>query len=227
MRRRYLASLLLFWPAPLLVACNETPSAPLPTQPSPADTAPGPLGDTPKTPGAASAVVATGPAPAWNPAPFRAAVDGAIDAAFAADPIWATRLGVHRWDDQLPDLSEGAQEAVASDLTTRAKALRALATSVPAEASPAEAGTDRPSLDATLLADRLDAIAFGLTTFRPLERDPSDALVAVGLAIGGLVHHDYAPKHSRIDALATRLAHVPALLDVARGRLKHPSRAAL
>jgi uncharacterized protein (DUF885 family) len=218
MRRRDLASMVSPLLA-LLIACNETSSAPPTQPPSPAEAV---------TAAAPPAFTATAPAaPPWNAAPYRTAIDAAIDAAFAADPIWATRLGVHRFDDQLPDLSDGAQQAVAIDLTARAKTLRALASGAPAESLVAEAGTDRPALDATLLADRLDQIAFGLTTFRPLERDPSDVLVSVGMAVTGLTNHDYAPKHARIDALATRLAHVPALLDVAHARVKQPSRAAL
>jgi len=59
------------------------------------------------------------------------------------------------------------------------------------------------------------------------ERDPSEVLKVIGQAIVGLTDHEYALKHARMDALATRLARVPALLDVARARSKRPTHAAL
>ena len=164
---------------------------------------------------------------AGSPAVYRAAVDEALDAMFAANPHWATRVGEHRFDPRWPDLREEAQARVAADFRARAATLRALSASVPEAALPAQAGTDRPALDARILADRLDALAYEIGTLRFLERDPSRVLGTVGAGVTGLVDHDYAPKRARMDALATRLAEVPALLGAARARLRKPGRAAL
>jgi uncharacterized protein (DUF885 family) len=170
------------------------------------------------------------PGPSWDAVAYRTAIEEGIEALLAADPVNATEEGDHRFDDQLPDISEAAQLKAADDFSTRAQGLRTIAQSVPADAStdaPRDAGTDHPALDANLLAGRFETLAFTRRTFRPFERDPSSALVYVGRAIVSITDHDYAPKHARMDALATRLAKIPALLDVARGRVKGSSHASL
>jgi uncharacterized protein (DUF885 family) len=183
----------------------------------------------PAPPLASAAPAAPAPAaPSWDVVLYRTSIEEGIEALLVADPVWATATGEHRFDDQLPDLTPSGQTKIAADFQARAQGLRALAANVPADASPADgAGTDHPALDARLLADHLEAWAFEATSFRPLERDPSRVLTIIGESLTALTDHEYAPKHARIDALATRLAHVPALLDIARARLKQPSHAAL
>jgi len=167
------------------------------------------------------------PKATWDSAGYRAAIDDAIGAMFAADPVYATHAGMHQYDAELLDLHAAADAKNAADWSARAAALRQLAAKVPADASPSEAGTDHPALDAVLLADRLDAWAFDASTFLPAEHDASYALQVLGQAISGLTDHEYAPKSTRMAALATRLGRVPEMLEVARGRLKQPSRASL
>ncbi|HEY2513631.1 MAG TPA: DUF885 domain-containing protein [Polyangiaceae bacterium] len=201
--------------------CGETASTPPPAAPvAPAVPSPVASASPPAQPGAPAA-------PTWDAAGFRSAIDETVSAMASSEPIWATRIGDHRFDDQLPDLSEAGEAKRAADYTARAKALRTLASNAPEQASVDDAGTDRPALDARLLADRLDAEAFDLTTFRPLERDPSAALLTLGGAISSLTDHDYAPKATRLAALASRLAKAPAMFDAARARVKKPSHASL
>jgi uncharacterized protein (DUF885 family) len=173
------------------------------------------------------AVASSAPASTWDGAAYRASIDDALVAYFAADPTSATEDGFHAFDDQLPDLSEAGEKKTAVDFRTRAEALRAIAANAPEHASPEQAGTDRPALDARLLAESFEDRAYTLDSVRPIEHDPSRVLSVVGAAILGLVDHDYAPKHDRVTALCTRLGRIPALLDVARARIKGPSHAAL
>jgi uncharacterized protein (DUF885 family) len=202
-----------------LAACAAEPPPPAAPAPAVPSVAPAAASTAPSTPSAST--------PTWDAVAFRTAIDEALGAYFAASPETATRIGVHAFDDQLPDVSEAAQLRVAADLRTRADGLRTIAKAVPERAEPKEAGTDRPALDAALLADRLEDTAYMLDTDRRVERDPSWILGVTGTAILGLVDHEYAPKHDRMNALATRLARIPGVLDVARARLKAPSRAAL
>ncbi len=218
MRRFAIASLVPSLASSLFVlACASDPPPPVIAPPAPA----------PVVTASSAPIVTTEPLPTWDAVAYRTAIDEALGAYFAANPANATQTGVHAFDDQLPDLSEAAQSKTAADFRTRADGLRAIAASVPKDAAPAEAGTDHPALDARLLADRLEDRAYILDTLRLEERDPSDVLNVIGAAILGLVDHDYAPKHDRMNALATRLARVPAMLDVARARVKAPSHAAL
>jgi hypothetical protein len=89
----------------------------------------------------------------------------------------------------------------------------------------ADVGTDHPALDAAVLADRLEALAYEQAELRRLEADPSAVVSLVGWGITSLTSHDYAPLKVRMTALATRLEAVPELLKAARGRLKKATRA--
>ena len=86
-------------------------------------------------------------------------------------------------------------------------------------------GTDLPALDATLLADRLEANAFEWLDLGRFDKDPSAVVSLVGEGITSLTTHEYAPARVRYAALATRLAAVPDLLKVARARLTKATRA--
>src|SRR5262249_13701745 len=134
-------------------------------------------------------------APSWDAVSYRTAINEGVEAVFLADPLFATEGGDHPLDEQLPHLRATAQLKIAADLVARAQGLRAVATSVPVDAAPEDAGTDHPALDARLLAGRLEGIAYLASTFRPLERDPSEALSVVGRAIASITNHEYAPKH--------------------------------
>jgi uncharacterized protein (DUF885 family) len=202
-----------------LVACGHEAAPPASTAAAP------------PTASTVSAVSAAGPgapsATTWDAAKYRATIDEALEAMFVANPVWATRVGEHRFDEQWPDLSADAQAKIAADFHVRGEGLRAVAKSVPQVALVTDAGTDRPALDAEVLAERLEALSYQLSVLRALERDPSSALGVIGSGVTGLVDHDYAPKHTRMNALATRLSRVPALLTTARARLVKPSRAGL
>jgi uncharacterized protein (DUF885 family) len=164
---------------------------------------------------------------AWDAAAYRTAINESLEAMLVASPVWATWAGDHRFDDQWPELETGAEARVAADFGARAQGLRAIVASVPQRGDPAACGTDRPALDAQLLADRLEGQAFVLSERRPLESDPSYVLGIVGNGITTLTTHPFASKHDRMNSLAARLAKVPALLAAARARLRAPSRAGL
>jgi uncharacterized protein (DUF885 family) len=156
---------------------------------------------------------------------FRTAIAQSLEAYFVARPQTASRAGEHRFDAQWPDVTEAGMARVAEDFRARAQGLRTIASSAPETASVADAETDRPRLDALILADALDADAFELRTVRPIERDPSWVVGLIGVGVTSLTSHPYAPAHDRLNALDERLAQVPALLKTARERIKTPVRA--
>ncbi len=163
----------------------------------------------------------------FDPVSFRTAVDEAVEAMFVADPVEATEDGDHRFDDRWPDVSAAGEAKIAADFRVRAQGLRTIAESAPEHASPAEAGTDRPALDARVVADRLDAIALRMTALRTAERHPSAILRKIGEGITSLTVHPFASKHTRMNALSTRLAAIPDLLKTARGRVASPEHASM
>jgi uncharacterized protein (DUF885 family) len=200
----------------VLFACgNEAPPAKAPP-PMPPLTAPPVTAETPPA-----------PAPSWDPVHYRAAIDSALEALFAADPTFATAVGEHRFDDQWPVVSAAEQAPILQDLEVRAQGLRTIAASVPEQTTSAEAGTDMPRLDALVLADRLESISKRNAVLKPFERDPAHVLGVIGFGISRIISHEYASKHTRMNALQTRLAKVPELLKTARGRIAKPNRAGL
>ena len=163
----------------------------------------------------------------FDAALFRTAISEAIEAFLAGNPVDATQLGDHRFDDRWPDMSAQGEGTLAADFRIRAQGLRTIAASVPPDTTATESGSDHPALDALVLADQLDGHAFALTGLRRAERDPSAVVSEVGRGITTLTSHEFASKHTRMDALATRLVAVPALLKTARLRVQKPMRAAL
>ncbi len=139
----------------------------------------------------------------------------------------ATASGYHAYDDQWPKLGAAEEANQIKDLRGRADALRIIAKSAPDKADPTEAGTDRPSVDARILADWVEAMAETLESVRPLETNASAVLMIIGYGVERLLAHPFAPLHQRMNSAAARLAQIPELLKVARGRLKSPSKASL
>ena len=215
------------WRAAIVGALFVASCGPSPSPPPNSSGLPGPTTARPEGGPAPIAEAPVNAAPAFDPVTYRTAIDDSLEAFFAASPELATREGEHRFDDQWGDFSAEGQQRIAADFRARADGLRQIAKTVPADADPSTAGTNHPSLDAQVLADRLEAIAYELDTMKYAERDPSKVLGVIGNGITGLVDHDYAPKHTRMNALATRLARIPDLLKAARARLKEPSRASL
>jgi len=205
-----------------LAACGDPPP---PSVPGP--TTARPSADVPPTPPtSASAAAPEGPPP-FDPSKFRGAIDAVLEATLALDPPRATAAGVHTWDGEWPKVSAADEAAAIQDLRGRADALRVIAKNAPDRADPKEAGTDRPALDARILADHLESLALTLELVRPMETNASAALMTIGWGIERLLAHPYAPLHQRMNSVAARLGGIPALLTAARARLKSPSRASL
>jgi uncharacterized protein (DUF885 family) len=182
----------------------------------------------PSAPRASVAVVDAGATEnRFDAALFRTAINEAIESYLAGNPVDASKLGDHRFDDRWPDMSAQGEGTLAADFRVRAQGLRTIAASVPPSTTAMESGSDHPELDALVLADQLDGDAFALTGLHKAERDPSAVVSEIGGGITALTSHEFASKHTRMNALATRLAAVPALLKTARLRVQKPMRASL
>ncbi|GAA0636731.1 DUF885 domain-containing protein [Sporichthya brevicatena] len=139
---------------------------------------------------------------------FVAAAAAILDEHLALDPVTATALGDHRFDDRLPATGSVAR---ADELARRTARLDELA-ALPPAASAAE------SVDREILAHHLRRRVFELTELRehawnPLEANP-------GTALHLLLAREFAPAADRIRSMAGRLAAVPATLTQARADLE-------
>jgi uncharacterized protein (DUF885 family) len=168
------------------------------------------------------------PAPAWSIDAYRNAIGEGLEILLSSEPVLASSRGDHRFDDKWPDVSAEGERKTADLYRAHAAELRAFVGSVPALLTGPEVdevGTDHPALDASLLADHLEATAFRWLELGRMDKDPSAVVELIGGGITSLTTHDYAPMPTRYATLATRLAAVPELVKVARARLTKATRA--
>jgi hypothetical protein len=144
---------------------------------------------------------------------YRETVTRILDALLEADPVWASDLGDHRFDDALPDLSSTALEARAATLSEALAVLDGLD----------DAGLDSDDLvDLESLRSKVSADLWTYTELRPQVWDPLVHLP--GDAIYSLVARDTGHPVERARALAARLRGVPQQLAVARDQLEEMPR---
>ncbi|MFK3981089.1 DUF885 domain-containing protein [Micromonospora sp. NPDC050397] len=132
-----------------------------------------------------------------------------VDALLESSPAFASSAGDHRFDDRLPDLSEGGVSAQVAMLRDAAGAL-----------SQVDDGSFEPDeqVDHEMLSALVDRELFELDELRthewnPLRHNPGPLLHA-------LIARPYAPAEVRLDSLAGRLAAVPDALATARAVLR-------
>jgi hypothetical protein len=148
-------------------------------------------------------------------APFAALVDQYLAESEQRDPLFADSIGIHTYDDRLPDLSPAGQQATyAWETQWRARF----------------AVVDESTLnlgeraDRSALIDGIDADLLEAKTVRPYATDPSIYTGAIGDAVYQLTSRQYAPLEQRLQAVASRLVLVPDLVRAAEASLSHPTR---
>ncbi|HXG25834.1 MAG TPA: DUF885 domain-containing protein [Candidatus Binatia bacterium] len=153
---------------------------------------------------------------AANPGPLDDALYDLIESRFRRvveeEPTWATYLGIHAWDDRLPDPS---RERILGDAEKDRQHVAALEALDPAGLSP-EARFER---DLELYHVRLRI--FRVEELRIWERRSTGAS-ALGDALFPLFTRDFAPLEERLARIAARLEQAPAFLRGFRSRAVVP-----
>ncbi|NIM61851.1 MAG: DUF885 family protein, partial [Acidobacteria bacterium] len=126
------------------------------------------------------------------------------------DPVRATELGVHDWDDRLPDVGAAAIETVAAEWRDWLARL---------EAIPRASLEGHAYYDHRILEYGIRAALLELEEVRTWRRDPNfyNSLAARGAA--ALIDRQFATLPFRADALRARLAQFPRLFEAARENL--------
>ena len=141
-------------------------------------------------------------------AQFRRLAEDSIDAALEADPVGATWLGDHRFDDRLPDYSPEAQASRSRQIDDQLTAIDAID----------DVELDVVDLvDLEILRSRLQREAFEIdelasAQWNPMEWNP-------GTALHLLLSRDFAPWPERLASIQSRLSGIPEFLDTARRSL--------
>ncbi|MBA3943871.1 MAG: DUF885 domain-containing protein [Herpetosiphonaceae bacterium] len=147
-----------------------------------------------------------------RPAPtFQSWLDDFFAAYYRRRPVNATFIGVHAYDNRLPDFSESGCGDMLAEITSLR---RQLAQIPPAGLNQAET-TDR------LLADGfLEIQEWELNSQHFQQGNPSLYTGEAAFGIISLLRRPFAPAEERITAVAERMTQLPALFEQAQANIK-------
>jgi uncharacterized protein (DUF885 family) len=153
------------------------------------------------------------PAAGSGDAAFGQLATAILEDRYKRNPSEATDLGIHKYDDQLEDLSEAslkAESAALKDFRSRLAAID------PETLTPANV------LDREQLVHSLDARVLAIDTIRMWAKDPDTYSSALTNAAYVIMKRNYAPAADRLKALVAREKKLPAALQEARRNLTDP-----
>ncbi|HET7676843.1 MAG TPA: DUF885 domain-containing protein [Candidatus Limnocylindrales bacterium] len=133
-----------------------------------------------------------------------------LDDWFVADPVFATDVGFHTYDDRWPDMGGTGRLARIALLRRHRAAAESLSED---DLSPDE------RVDRSILLEAIDAALFEDEVLRQETWDPLRYVYLLGSGLFALLARDYAPFRHRGDAFLGRMAGIPAVLAAARGNL--------
>lgn len=183
MRQRLLATALL---ATMLAACGGAP--------------------TPST-GAGAAEQAQ---PSEADAAFASLSERWLDGAMRLQPVYATQVGDHRFDDRVGDLGADGRRAFTDFARTMLVALDAIDHDQLSRAN---------QVDAKLLRNQLEYDLWSTETLESWAWDPQMYGQLAGGAIYGLMAREFAPLPERLASATARMEAIPALFAQMRANL--------
>ena len=139
-----------------------------------------------------------------------------LEEAFRLEPLMATRLGDHRFDKQLDDLSiQGRNAALEHDR----KALADLSRKVQKDQLSRDG-----QIDHEILRRHLERTIWLAETFQPFEDDPRIYGSYVTESIYLLLTQSSLPRAVNVQNALSRMARIPEVLECARSTIKNPPR---
>ena len=162
-------------------------------------------------------------APSPAPVPAKPSGDAAftetakayLEDTYQRQPVLATLLGIHKYDERLADPS---QQAVAAEIAAL-RTFRERAAAIDASTLTASNQLDREQM---LLA--IDGRILTLETIRPWARDPDTYSSGITNAAYIMIKRAFAPPEERLRHLITRQKAMPAVLAEARKNLDNPAK---
>lgn len=139
-----------------------------------------------------------------------------LDRAFRDEPLMATRLGDHRFDDKLDDLSAAAR---AARIERDRKTLADLSVRVDAKALSRSA-----QIDYEILRHHLARAVWLAENFHPFEDDPRTYGEYATESIYLLFAQSTLPRATNLKNALARMDHVPGILATAKATIKDPAR---
>lgn len=137
-----------------------------------------------------------------------------LETAFKAQPMLATALGDHRYDAQLDDLSPPARAA-------NMKMIKTALTTLPREITYDKLSRNG-QIDFEILRHYLEREIWLDEHFKPFEEDPRAYNAYLTDCVYMPLTQSTLPPEKNIANITARMAHIPAVVDVARSTIKNP-----
>jgi uncharacterized protein (DUF885 family) len=153
------------------------------------------------------------PAAGAGDAAFARIATAVLEDRYKRDPSEATDLGIHKYDDQLEDLSADALKAESAALKDFRSTLAAV--------DPATLSLNNV-LDREQLLHSLDARVLAIDTIKMWAKDPDTYSSDLTNAAYVIMKRNYAPAADRLKAVIARERKIPAALEHARTNLTDP-----
>lgn len=131
---------------------------------------------------------------------------------YAHNPIRATGLGIHSYDDQMPDWSENALKKEESDLEVFQKQFESI--------DPKQLDGSR-QIDRQLVINDIKSTLLDLKGIKPLEKRPNMYSEAACDSVFSLIKRPFAPLPERMKLAIKRMALIPVLLSQGKTNLKN------
>jgi len=139
-----------------------------------------------------------------------------LDQMFRDEPLTATRLGDHRFDDKLDDLSSDARK---KRVDRDRKALEDLARQVDHKALSRDA-----QIDYEILRHHLARTIWLAENFQPFEDDPRVYGEYATESVYLLLTQSTLPKATNLKNALARMEKIPAVLEIAKATIHNPAR---
>src|SRR5690606_8377890 len=137
-----------------------------------------------------------------------------LDQRFQMQPLGATRLGDHRFDHLLDDLSAEARKA-------QRQYARSVLKRLPKEVDYKELTRDA-QIDFEILRHELDTGLWLEENTTPFQTNPRMYNEYISDSVFQLLVQSPLPKETNISSAIRRMAHIPKVVEAARETLKNP-----
>ncbi|HDY75027.1 MAG TPA: DUF885 domain-containing protein [Candidatus Marinimicrobia bacterium] len=141
---------------------------------------------------------------------FHTIRDDFMDRYFAYNPTTATWIGIHDYDDQLPDISPSARDSEYKYLITIKADLEGL---------DVRKLNDNNRIDRQILVDMIESSLFNLDELKSYSWNPLDYMWSLGYAYESLLAYDFAPVEERAENLSLRFLATSEYLTQAQENL--------
>ena len=141
---------------------------------------------------------------------FKAVADGWLDGWMRLNPVSATQLGDHRFDDRIDDLSADGRARLVDFSRKTLASLDAIDT---------KALSRENQVDALILRNQLESDIWNLETFQGWAWDPQVYSGLAGGAIYNLMAREFAPMPQRLKSATARMERIPTLFAQMRANL--------